>query len=300
MSSNSFPDGQPDPAGQATNIWLRVDPRHNPLISKKLGLAVGELRKDIEKEGAEIRSNNRLNLNRYGVEMAIIKMWSQRIEEHANKCCDIFCHHWKLLGHQKTSFFVTVVLENYLLPHIEQLGGTAARHADLVYRRGGSVGKSLSSCYQSSAQSVCKKLKEKLNIEAMELNLIATSIKTLETPAHPGERENAAEKLVPVLDSKSVPKTGRPHSKLTETRRQIIRRVAGTGVEGKEYCDALRAAGLRTSIEWQKSENCPKEFPDAYAHSDPIQRKKWRKRISDEKYKATCKQVHSPKLYTRS
>jgi|SRR5664280_13347 len=80
---------------------------------------------------------------------------------------------------------------------------------------------------------------------------------------------------------------GRPPDKLRMARREVIQRIAVTGVLGEAYCAALDKAGLRTPVAWQKNEQCPKDYSAAYSHQDPKSRKKWRNRIADEKYKAT-------------
>jgi len=89
----------------------------------------------------------------------------------------------------------------------------------------------------------------------------------------------------PVPRAKS--RKGRPKDKLLMWRRQVIQRTSGKGLMGREYCAALNAEGLSTPISWQKNERCPKTYPEAYAHPSPTERKKWRNRIADEKYKAT-------------
>jgi hypothetical protein len=57
------------------------------------------------------------------------------------------------------------------------------------------------------------------------------------------------------------------------------------GIKGEAYCKALDGK-LSTPVSWQKNENCPKRYLDAYWHSDPVEREKWRDRICDERYKA--------------
>jgi hypothetical protein len=69
------------------------------------------------------------------------------------------------------------------------------------------------------------------------------------------------------------------------TNRRATIQLIPKEVKGEAYCKALDGK-LSTPIPWQKNENCPKRYLDAYWHSDPTERKKWRDRISDEKYKA--------------
>jgi hypothetical protein len=74
---------------------------------------------------------------------------------------------------------------------------------------------------------------------------------------------------------------GRPPDRLREIRREAIRIAAGTGVKGKAYCAALDAKQFPTPVSWQKNEACPQTYLEAWLIP------KWRKRIQDEKSKAT-------------
>jgi hypothetical protein len=81
---------------------------------------------------------------------------------------------------------------------------------------------------------------------------------------------------------------GRPKDSLAEYRRVRISKVAQElNVIGEAYCKALCDSGIEVPIRWQTSEACPKKYIDAFNHPDLVQRKKWRQRIADEKYKAT-------------
>lgn len=80
---------------------------------------------------------------------------------------------------------------------------------------------------------------------------------------------------------------GRPLSLSVQTRREIIQRVAATGIRGSRYCEELARRGLSTPIDWQKLAGCPKNYLDAWNHPSLVKRKLFRQRISDEKYKAT-------------
>jgi len=101
-------------------------------------------------------------------------MWAGKIQAHAEMCYEkIFCHHWSLLGHRKTSAFVracSAILGRY----IGQLGNTEAHKARIAHRRQGGVGQSLEGSYRSSAESIRKELEEVLDIEARELELAAS------------------------------------------------------------------------------------------------------------------------------
>jgi len=80
---------------------------------------------------------------------------------------------------------------------------------------------------------------------------------------------------------------GRPRNKLKLDRQEIIAKVSAQGFEGEEYCNELLRVGLSTPIRWQKDENCPIKYPDAYSRPNPTERKKWRQRIANEKYQLT-------------
>jgi hypothetical protein len=91
---------------------------------------------------------------------------------------------------------------------------------------------------------------------------------------------------------KKKPAKGRPLNRWVEARRKVIGSVAH--LEGKEYCAALRQKELFTPPNWQNEHPpCPKDYPDAWNHGDLVERKKWRKRISNERYKATHRRLDS-------
>lgn len=87
---------------------------------------------------------------------------------------------------------------------------------------------------------------------------------------------------------------GRPQSVTVADRREVLRRIASTGVKGIRYCEKVTNAGLSTPRDWQKRDACPTSYRDAWNHPNPQQREKFRQRISDEKYKAS--KGHSPKV----
>ena len=81
---------------------------------------------------------------------------------------------------------------------------------------------------------------------------------------------------------------GRPKDKFVELHQKQIKEVAAeVKFVGGAYCKALDDRNTQTPIRWQTSERCPKQYLQAYNHPDPTERKKWRQRINDEKYKAT-------------
>jgi hypothetical protein len=80
---------------------------------------------------------------------------------------------------------------------------------------------------------------------------------------------------------------GRPLNMAAADRREIIQRATAKGLKGAAYCEELGRVGLSTPFNWQKSEDCPKKYLDAYHHTDLDQRKIWRNRIADEKCRAT-------------
>jgi hypothetical protein len=96
-----------------------------------------------------------------------------------------------------------------------------------------------------------------------------------------GERELADDAEPTTRASK--PAT-RPQNQIVWIRREVLRLVSKE-IKGEAYCKALDGK-LSTPMSWQKNENCPKRYADAYWHSDPVERKKWRDRICDERYKA--------------
>jgi len=83
-------------------------------------------------------------------------------------------------------------------------------------------------------------------------------------------------------------KVGRPKSGTVANRREGICRIASTGVTGERYCKAIDNAHLSTPLEWQKREKCSKSYTEAWNHPTPNLRPRWRKRIADEKSKATA------------
>jgi hypothetical protein len=81
---------------------------------------------------------------------------------------------------------------------------------------------------------------------------------------------------------------GRPKDKFVELHQKQIKEVAAeVKFVGEAYCKALDDRNIQTPIRWQTSERCPKQYLQAYNHPDPTERKKWRQRINDEKYKAS-------------
>jgi hypothetical protein len=184
MPFDGLPSQQPDPARQAVHIRQRIDPRHDRLIRDKLRLANEQLRKDIKKTTAEIRFANRRNADEATVERAVSQMWEQKVDDHAGVCYEILCHHWSVLGERKTSAFVRVSLD-ILLPLIEGLGRSAAHEANRAHYARGAIGTSPVGLYEDSVRAICERWRTKLDIEARELDLVAASRKTPETPAHP-------------------------------------------------------------------------------------------------------------------
>jgi hypothetical protein len=109
-----------------------------------------------------------------------------------------------------------------------------------------------------------------------------------ETVAKAG-RVPLGEVTTPVFGSRNfnrAARKGRPRDKRMQDRKRKIRLVSLRKVTGEGYCTALDAEGLETPRRWQ-DEGCPKKYVAAYQHPDLIQRKKWQKRIQDEKSKTT-------------
>jgi hypothetical protein len=111
---------------------------------------------------------------------------------------------------------------------------------------------------------------------------------------HLADSGNTAEITQSEQYNKKGSSKGRPRSVAVSTRRELLRKIATTGVRGVHYCQALVKAGLSTPLEWQKRDGCPKSYAEAWDHPDPQRRKTFRHRISDEKYKAT--RQHSPEV----
>jgi hypothetical protein len=173
MSSDGLPSQQTDPARSAVYIWHHIAPRSNRLIRDKLLIEGHQLREDIKKTRAEIRFANRLNFNKTGVEITIARVWEQKVDEHAGKCYEIFCRHWILLGETKTGAFVRVV-SGILLSHITLLVRSAAHAAKQAHRGQGSIGTSAADSYDTFGRAVSDRWKTKLDIEARELDLVAS------------------------------------------------------------------------------------------------------------------------------
>src|SRR5882762_2806497 len=77
MSSETPSPSNPHRSNEATYVWSRINPRHNRLLSDKVRIATRDACQEIEKESNEIRFANRLSLNRAGVDMQLLRMWSQ-------------------------------------------------------------------------------------------------------------------------------------------------------------------------------------------------------------------------------
>jgi hypothetical protein len=67
-------------------------------------------------------------------------------------------------------------------------------------------------------------------------------------------------------------------------REQRLFAAIEQGNRGLEYCFDVRAQGVTTRATW-RSDGCPKEYPDAYAHRNP----RWRALIQKEKNRHTQK-----------
>jgi hypothetical protein len=80
---------------------------------------------------------------------------------------------------------------------------------------------------------------------------------------------------------------GRPKDITSAIRTAKIWEIAQLRVIGEAYCKALDDREINTPARWQRNEGCPKLYLEAFNHKDRSLRKKWRQRISDEKYKAT-------------
>jgi hypothetical protein len=81
---------------------------------------------------------------------------------------------------------------------------------------------------------------------------------------------------------------GRVPDTLVKHRTKLIQAVADMGLTGEAYCKAL-AARLETPISWQRNENCPKSYVEAW--NDPSG--KWRSRIDDERRNACVRKKSS-------
>lgn len=80
---------------------------------------------------------------------------------------------------------------------------------------------------------------------------------------------------------------GRTRDKLVLYRRQKIQQASHAGATGLRYCELLRnSAVLETPVAWQQNEHCPKSYVEAWNHPNPIDRRKWRKKIRDEQRNA--------------
>jgi len=204
MPPRGLPRQQADTGPQAVYIWRRIHPRGNRLIFDKIRLIDEELKQEFEKARAEIRFANRVNLNKTGVEIAVSEMWEEKVDSYVGKCYEVYCHHWNLLDEVKTSAFVRVVLD-ILLPHIEQLGRSAARAACRAHRRMGSIGTSLAGSYETSARRISDQWRTQLEIEARELDIRAgQTLRISGPPAAPTPHEMRKTPLRSQLDSRGL------------------------------------------------------------------------------------------------
>jgi hypothetical protein len=156
---------------------------------------------------------------------------------------------------------------------------TAARKEKQDYARGYEPGWLVSSSYKSDDDRHRIAEREaaiQRKIEALELDL-----ETLRLELKATRRLAAPEGI--------LKKKGRPPDKYILYRRETIRSVAEKGLTGEAYCQALNDRNLKTPVRWQTNEKCPKFYPDAYNHPDPVERKKWRQRIANEKHQSTRK-----------
>jgi len=213
----------------------------------------------------------------------ILEMKLRKIDEWATKKNSIYREVWLLQGNEISPVFVRTIYAMDLRRLIDQRGGVAAHEAESLARQTGEAKQISEARIQSFMLKVMRlqsKWRRKIEIEASELELAEHSVRG-----------------TPTAEQQAKSKKGRPPDKLSTSRRQVIQKVAKTGKTGEAYCQALDAY-LSTPVKWQKNENGPKRYLEACRHPDPDERKKWRDRIADEKYKAE-KRKATPKLSTR-
>jgi hypothetical protein len=85
---------------------------------------------------------------------------------------------------------------------------------------------------------------------------------------------------------------GRPKNGVVAKRRQYMVTFAEKGLQGELYCRAMDQVGVGTPVTW-RLEGCPAKYLDAWNHPNPVERKKWRQRISNEKSQATSNKART-------
>jgi predicted DNA-binding protein (UPF0251 family) len=170
MLSEPFLSRHLELANQHVETWKQIDPRQNSLLRKKLMRASREAAREIEKQTREIRIANRLIDNVIGTELRVVKMWGEKINELVETDYAIFCREWEeVQGKKKTAIFVRAT-SAHLLRMIEHRGNGKAHGARNLHRRRGGIGKSLEGFYTELTRKLREDWKEKLDIEAQELD----------------------------------------------------------------------------------------------------------------------------------
>jgi hypothetical protein len=206
MLSERFPSQQQGLANQQVKTWRQIDPRQNSLLGKKLRRATRQAMCEIEKRTEEIRLANRLNCNPTATEVQILNMWGQEINKLAEASHAIYCKDWELHGNKRTAIFVRAVSAQ-LSQTINRLGSTAAHAARRLHRRRGGTAGSLEGSYTGLARKLCEDLKQRLEIEAEDLEVQAAQEDTRLNTARESVLPSAASKVI--LADSSARQAGR-------------------------------------------------------------------------------------------
>jgi len=110
------------------------------------------------------------------------------------------------------------------------------------------------------------------------------------------EQTSTPPRKLSVKTAQNQKRRGRPQDNHVAFHRRQLLPFIKEGLTGKEYVKRLTDGRVPTPTSWQ-SEGCPKTYLEAYNHKDPEQRKKWRNRIADEKYKTSRDNQHAKIRY---
>lgn len=150
---------------------------------------------------------------------------------------------------------------------------------------GGSVSKILQEIRRLSARKTSfENLRERLTADETEAG---ESRRNEEELVSRGSTQSSATKDQAHQRGRAVKaevKQPRTRSTVEKVREQRLFAAIAKGRRGLEYCLDVRAQGVTIPVSW-RSDGCPKEYPEAYAHPDP----RWRGLIQKEKNRYTRK-----------
>jgi len=224
MLSEPFLSQQLELADQQVKTWRRIDPRQNPLLSKKLMRAHRKAALEIKQQTNQIQFVNRLSFNPTGIELRIVKMWGQKINGLVETDYAIFCKEWEeIQGNKRTAVFVRAVSAQ-LLRMIKHWGDSAA-HGAVIHRRRTGIDKSkIHRSYGRLTRKLYEDWKERLEIEAGDLNKQET------IQARANVEPSLPSSVVPI----AVP-SKKPTSKLPQKRFNLSEYLEGARLTDRQH-----------------------------------------------------------------